>query len=77
MSPMEERPASAVTAEKQQKILRAASYYKAYHPTDKRMRFDIIEVLVKEGPRGLKVDRINHLIGAFDKDSAYSPKWRK
>lgn len=68
-SPMEPRPACAVTPEKQRKIMRVASYYKAYHPMDKKMRMDIIEVYV-EGEKGKeKVKKINHMEGAYDKSS--------
>ena len=66
-SPKEERPASAVTPEKQRKILHSASIYKAFHPQNKKMRFDIVEVLM----RGGRVKKINHLIAAFDAGTAY------
>ena len=72
-SPMEERPASAVTPEKQRKILKAAAIYRSFNPSDKKMRFDVVEVLVREG----KVERINHLIGTFDRDTAYLPPWKR
>lgn len=76
-SPMEERPASAVTPEKQRKILRTASYYKAYNPDSGRMRFDIIEVMTEDTVKGPRVSEIKHLIGAFNKDTAYLPPWRR
>ena len=68
LSPMEPRPASAVTEEKMRKIMHAAAFYKGYNPVDKKMRFDIIEVFL-EGSVKLKVKEIKHLIGAFTKDN--------
>ena len=73
----EPRPASAVTPEKMQKIFRVASYYKAHKHTGKRMRFDIVEVLVNTGDGKRKVAKINHLVGAFDKDSAASTSFKR
>ncbi|MBQ8528337.1 MAG: YraN family protein [Clostridia bacterium] len=75
-SPMEPRPALAVTPEKQQKILSTSKIYVAFNPEVKgtrKMRFDIIEVLFKGG----KVKKINHLKGAFDRGSAYLPPWKR
>ncbi len=68
-NPKEPRPASAVTPEKQRKIINAASYYKAYHPSNKKMRMDIIEVYVESRGSKQKVKKINHMIGAYDRSS--------
>ncbi len=57
----EARPASAVTPEKQAKIIKCARLYKKYNYFEKRMRLDIIEVYLTEG----KVSKINHMPSAF------------
>lgn len=66
-NPREPRPASAVTPEKQRKIISAAKYYNANKNLSRKMRFDIIEVFVDERK---KVKNANHLIGAFNYDTA-------
>ena len=66
-NPKEPRPASSVTPEKQRKIISAAKSYNAYKSLHKRMRFDVIEVFVDENKR---VKNINHLVGAFNYDTA-------
>ena len=68
-NPKEPRPASAVTPEKQRKIMHVASYYKAYPPVDKKMRMDIIEVYLEGNSGKEKIKSINHMIGAFDRSS--------
>ena len=68
-NPKEPRPASAVTPEKQRKIMTAASYYKAYHPNERRMRMDIIEVYVEGAAGKERVKEINHMTGAYDRSS--------
>ena len=67
-SEKEPRPASAVTPQKQRKILKTAKFFPK-NP-DKMMRFDVIEVIysIQDAKRPLK---INHLISAFNYDSAY------
>ncbi len=62
----EPRPASAVTPEKQRKIISAASYYKKRFAEEYRARFDIIEVYLIDTKQGKKAKEIKHLIGAFD-----------
>lgn len=62
------RPASAVTPDKQQKILKAAAYFRAGGKREGRMRFDVIEVYLDDSG---KPTRINHLKNTFDKDTAY------
>ena len=59
------RPAAAVNEKKQHAIIKAASYYTAFNPSDKKKRFDVIEVFVKETNGKLNVSKINHIEGAF------------
>lgn len=66
----EPRPASAVTPEKQAKIIRTAAFYKAHHPECGKMRFDVIEVYLDDN----KVKDVKHLTGTFNKDTAYQRK---
>ena len=68
-NPREPRPASAVTADKQRKILKVASRYKRRYGEGLKMRFDIIEIYFEEGEK--KPKEIKHLIGAFDANTAY------
>ncbi len=62
----EPRPASAVNYAKQQKIISVARYYKKHKASDKKIRFDIIEVYLEDTKHGKKPKEIKHLIGAFD-----------
>ena len=71
----ESRPASSVTPEKQRKIIRTAAYYAAHHPSDTRLRFDVIEVYLEEGCFRPKVKEIKHLEGCFDKNTAFDAKY--
>ena len=74
-SPMEPRPASSVTPDKQQKILRVAGHYKSTHPSDKKIRFDIVEVMTSDNGGNTQIEDVKHLLGAFDKDSAYPKRF--
>ncbi len=65
------RPAAAVNRKKRMAIVKAASYYAAYNPSEKKKRFDVIEVYVKEDGGRFKVVDINHMEGAFDASDAY------
>ena len=67
------RPAEAVNPEKQRAIIRAASYYTGFNPSEKKKRFDVIEVLVKTEGDKVTVNEINHIEGAFTKNDAYKP----
>ena len=67
----EARPASAVTPEKQRKIIRTAGCYLVRHKADERVRFDIIEVYLEDARRGVKLKEIKHIENAFDKNTAY------
>ena len=55
-------PASAVTPEKQRKIIKCAKYYAAYHARGKILRLDIIEVIID----GKRAKEINHIQNAFN-----------
>lgn len=63
----EPRPASAVTPDKQKDIIKAAKYYTAAKKITKRIRFDVIEVLLNENKKAIK---INHLENTFNLNSA-------
>lgn len=64
------RAAAAVTPEKQRKILRAAAAYRE-KDEKKRYRFDVIEVYA-EGSALLRAKEIRHLVGTFNRDTAFS-----
>ena len=66
-NPREPRPASAVTPEKQRKIISAAKCYNTNKNLSRKMRFDVIEVFIDEKK---SVKNANHLIGAFNYDTA-------
>ena len=66
-----ERPAAAVTPEKQRSIIRAASFYTGFNPSEKKKRFDVIEVYTKTENGRTSVIKINHIEGAFTKNDAY------
>ena len=68
---IESRPASAVTPEKQRKIIKAAGCYNSRNPSSTRLRFDIVEVYIEKAGDKPKVKEIKHLEGAFDLNSAY------
>lgn len=69
-NPVEPRAASSVTPEKQRRIIKAAKTYLAYNPTDKKVRFDVIEVYYDTEGAKRRVREINHLEGAFDLNTA-------
>ncbi len=75
-NPNEPRPASGVNVKKQQSIIRAAKYYSAYNPSDKRKRLDIVEVYVNQNNSKYSVAEIKHLENAFNINTAF-PKWQK
>lgn len=70
-TPYEIRPAAAVTPEKQRAIIRAASFFTGFNPSDKKKRFDVIEVYVKTEGSKTTVVKTNHIEGAFTKNDAY------
>ena len=65
------RPAAAVNRKKQQAIIKAASYYTSFNPSNKKKRFDVIEVYVKDFSGKLEAIDINHIEGAFTVSDAY------
>ena len=66
-NPIEPRPASSVTPEKQRKIISVAKYYNANKNQGRKMRFDVIEVFLDEKKN---IKKQNHLIGAFNLNTA-------
>ena len=75
-NPNEPRPASAVTAEKQRGIIRAAGFYTAYNPIKLKKRFDIIEVYVNHINGRYSVAEIKHLKNTFNLNTAFNPTER-
>ena len=69
-NPVEPRAASSVTPEKQRRIIKAAKTYLAYNPTNKKIRFDVIEVYYDIDGKKRRVREINHLESAFDLNTA-------
>ena len=67
-SQKEPRPASAVNREKQRKIISAASRYKKAE--NKRMRFDVIEVIADKNEKGKETFEVTHIISAFNANTA-------
>ena len=55
------RPAEAVDARKQQRILKTANVYLAQYPCDFQPRFDVAEVVTDHG----KCQEINYIENAF------------
>ncbi|MDR1440320.1 MAG: YraN family protein [Clostridiales bacterium] len=61
------RPAEAVNYKKRRKILSVASYYlSVFHMSDRRVRFDVVEVYFRKRADGqIVVTSINHIENAF------------
>lgn len=57
------RPAAAVTPEKQRAIIATAKAYLAYNKSQRRVRFDIVEVYLDKRKR---VQKILHILSAFN-----------
>ena len=70
-SSFEPRPASAVTPEKQRKIIKIASLYGAVFGKGKKKRLDIIEVFIDDSGKAPRVKEIKHLPAAFDRSDAF------
>ena len=70
-NPNEPRPASSVDVQKQRGIIKAARFYSAYNPIDKKKRFDIIEVYVNENNGKYTLAEIKHLKNTFNLNTAY------
>ncbi len=75
-SPTTYRAASAVTREKQRKIIECARIYRAHKFDGSRVRFDVIEVYTEGDAPHSRVKEINHIKAAFDKSTAYQHKQR-
>ena len=75
-NPNEPRPASAVNAEKQRGIIRAAGIYNAYNPCRLKKRLDIIEVYVNSDNGKYSVAEIKHLKNTFNVNTAFNPTER-
>ncbi len=59
-------PASAVTPEKQRKIIKAAKCYAAFNAKGNPLRLDVIEVILD----GRRAKEINHIENAFNYNTA-------
>jgi putative endonuclease len=57
------RPAASVTPEKQRAIIATAKAYLAYNRSNRRVRFDVVEVYLDKNK---KVQKILHLKSAFN-----------
>ena len=71
-NPNEPRPASSVDGQKQRGIIKAARFYAAYNPIDKKKRFDIIEVYVNQNNGKYTLAEIKHLKNTFNINTAYN-----
>lgn len=65
-----QRPAAAVTVEKQRLLISAAKSYLKQNPTNKQTRFDVVEVYATVTPHALlghriKLGKINAIQNAF------------
>lgn len=70
----EARPASAVTPDKQRKIINAAKCYIANHSTEKRISLDVIEVyLASDGRKS----NVIHIENAFNRNSANEREYKR
>lgn len=74
LDPREPRPASAVTQQKQRSIIFAAKYYSQFIVGMKR-RLDIVEVLVSGDGRRRRIEKITHMEGAFNVNTAYATQY--
>lgn len=66
-----DRPAAAVTPEKQRKIIKAASRFIGYKYKNFKKRFDVIEVYTDSVDGKNIIKEIRHLENTFDVNSAY------
>ena len=72
-NPREPRPASAVTPDKQRKIIGAANYYLGAREHGKHASLDIVEVYLNADG---KPDRIVHIENAFNRNTANERRTR-
>ena len=66
-----DRPAAAVTPEKQRKIIKAASRFIGYKYKNFKKRFDVIEVYTDSVDGKDIIKEIRHLENTFDVNTAY------
>lgn len=66
-----DRPAAAVTPEKQRKIIKAASRFIGYKYKNFKKRFDVIEVYTDSVDGKDEIKEIRHLENTFDINTAY------
>lgn len=59
------QPCEAVTPQKQQRLLAAASYYLSQHPTLLQPRLDVCEILYRMERNGPVAERIHIIENAF------------
>ena len=60
------KPSDAVNKAKQRRIIYSAKLYLSKHPSNKKQRLDVIEVLKSEDENGkITVSDINHIENAF------------
>ena len=76
-NPYESRAAASITPSKQRRLIAAASSYLAFNPTRLRVRFDVVEVYYTGKDEKISVSEINHLEGAFNKNTAYTKGYRR
>jgi putative endonuclease len=58
-------PREAVTAAKQQRILKTAACFLESHSTDLQPRFDVIEIITKKD-RPMEIVEIDHILSAYE-----------
>ena len=66
-----DRPASAVTPEKQRKIIEAVNHYRSYNSIKKRISLDVVEVYLNENRMP---EKILHIENAFNSNTAYTKR---
>ena len=64
-------PAEAVTAAKQQRIIKTAMLYLQQHPCALQPRFDVVEITTRRG-KPMEAAEIDHLQGAFEAGDLYA-----
>lgn len=58
-------PREAVTLQKQRRLLQTAAIFLGHYPDKRQPRFDVIEVITKNGD-SMALQEINHIMGAFE-----------
>ena len=71
----ESRPAASVTPEKQRKIISASIGFKRRMDHNTRIRYDVIEVYLEKIKGKDRIREIQHLISAFDFNTAYNKRY--